>query len=157
MNPLICALAATRRALSVLLRKRGATRAANSAMIVTTTSISIRVTPACAMDLLREFFICLHCDIVDSGNRQHHAEDHYPDDDAHHQDDQRFEQGCELSNGGPGIDFVDVRHSREHLVELAGLLADAQQVSRQRRELSGLLHRPRDAFAALHALRYEVQ
>src|SRR6476620_524566 len=139
MNPLICALAATRRALSVLLRKRGATRAAKSAMIVTTTSISIRVTPACAIDLLREFFMCLHRDIVDAGNRQQHAEDQYPDDDAHHQDDQRFEQGCELSNGGPGIYFVDVRHPREHLVEFAGFLAAAQLVSRQRRELSGFL------------------
>ncbi len=55
------------------------------------------------------------------------------------------------------IDFIDVRHSREHLVEFAGFLADAQQVSRQRRKLPGFLDRPGDAFAALHTLRNELQ
>jgi hypothetical protein len=46
MNELICALAAVTRALSLCLNITGATSAANSAMIVTTTNISISVIPA---------------------------------------------------------------------------------------------------------------
>jgi hypothetical protein len=52
MKELIWARAAVTRAVSVLFSMRGATSAANSAMIVTTTSISISVTPALRRVLL---------------------------------------------------------------------------------------------------------
>jgi hypothetical protein len=53
MKELIWARAAVMRAVSLRRNIRGATSAANSAMMVTTTSISISVTPACRLFVFR--------------------------------------------------------------------------------------------------------
>jgi len=60
MKALICARAAVTRAVSLLLSSFGATSAANSAMMVSTTSISISVMPrrrAC----LSSFLMAMPC------------------------------------------------------------------------------------------------
>ena len=59
MKELICACASVTRAVSLLRNMRGATSAANSAMIVTTTSISMSVTPALRL-VLRSFISHRH-------------------------------------------------------------------------------------------------
>ena len=90
---MICARAAVTRAMSARLSIFGATSAANNAMIVTTTSISISVTPACLRRRSEFLFVGheLNRNLVDAGNCQQHAQNQSSYDDAHHKDHQRLE------------------------------------------------------------------
>src|SRR5689334_673917 len=127
-------------------------------MIVTTTSISIRVTPARAC-VLRFIAVYLHlyCNIIDARNRNEHTEHKGAHDDPHDEDHKRFEDGREPFDRRTGFLFVDVRHTREHKVELAGLLAYGEQMRRQGREHSGSSQGLGNPFAALDALRHLLQ
>src|SRR6266851_1132505 len=120
MKELICARAAVTLALSLCLNMRGATSAANSAMMVTTTSISIKVIPA--LPLFLRLFIS-HRHFIYARDRQQHAQNqrtyHY----AHHQNYQRLEQRGEAFDGRAGVGLVDFGHAGEHLIEPARFLA----------------------------------
>src|SRR5436305_3379096 len=103
--------AAVIRAASARLNRAGPTSATNSPMIVTTTSISIRVTPACErVVLLLRSNICLHRHVVNTGNRQQHAENQRAYNDTHHQDHDGLEDRGEAFDRGARVIFVNIRH-----------------------------------------------
>src|SRR5215472_9586191 len=122
-------------------------------MMVTTTSISMRVTPA--WEFLRRLSFCfmLYRHIVNARNREQHAEDERPYYDTHHQNHGRLEDGRESLDGGARIVFVNVGCAGEHAVQAAGLFADGQQMGDEGRKDSRLAHGPGDTFAALYSLR----
>src|SRR5579864_682392 len=111
MYALIWARAAVLRARSACPIILGSTSAANSAMITTTTIISISVTPACRRFV---FFMAspppalLHCNIVHADNRQHDTQDQNAHDQPHRQDDQRFKQRCKAPDGCARVRIVDI-------------------------------------------------
>src|SRR3979411_2968658 len=78
---LICACAAVIRALSVCLNMLGATSAANRAMIITTTSISMSVTPDLVF-LLRAFISHRH--FVYARDGEQHAQNQRTHHNTHH-------------------------------------------------------------------------
>src|ERR1041384_8260215 len=137
MNELIWARAAVTRAVSLLRNMRGATSAANSAMMVTTTSISISVIPACRANFLFCTFasllaVCmLHRHFINAGDSQHDAQNERAYHHTHHQYDQWLEQRRKALDSGTRVGFVNVRHAGEHLVEPASLFAHRQQMSEE--------------------------
>src|SRR6202158_567535 len=129
MKALICARAAVLRALSACPIILGSTNAANSAMMTTTTIISISVTPACRLFLFMAHRpSLLHRNVVHADNRQHDAQDQNADDQSHSKDDQRLKQRCKSPDGGARVGVVDVGHPNEHLIQPPRFFADAQQV-----------------------------
>src|SRR5690242_18295652 len=101
-------------------------------MIVTTTSISIRVTPALASSFLLSIFMCLDCDIIDTRNRDEHAENKRAYDHSHHENHQRLEDGRKALDGRTSLFLVNVRHAGEHRVQFAGLFTDGEQMRSER-------------------------
>src|SRR6185503_20131123 len=128
MKELIWACAAVTRAVSLLRNMRGATSAANNAMIVTTTSISIKVTPACG-SLLRWFISHRH--FVYARDGQKHAEDQRTHHHTHHQDHQGFEQRRKALDRRSRITFINVRHASKHVIEPARFFANRQEMAGQ--------------------------
>src|ERR1017187_10293650 len=138
---------------SARLNRAGPTRATKSPMMVTTTSISMRVTPAWPVRFRLRFVVwaMLYRHVVNARNREQHAENQGADQDAHHQDDDGLEDGGEAPDGGAGIGFVNLGHAGKHLVEAAGFFAHGEQVGGEGRKNSGLAHGSGDAFAAFDA------
>src|SRR5437588_12621964 len=104
------------RALSAWCIMRGATNAANNAMIVTTTSIPIKVTPA---SLLLRLIIPgppLHCNLIDTRDGQQDAQDQHADHHAQNQDYHRLEQRGESLDCRARVRFVNLSHAVEHCV-----------------------------------------
>src|SRR5689334_8528146 len=127
-------------------------------MIVTTTSISISVTPARAFLLwLMKLWFSLNCDIVDACYGEQHAQDQRAHDQAHYQDHEGLEQRRKSLDRGAGFFLINVRHTREHRIESARLFADREQVRCQRRKHMRAGERLRDSFTALHTLRNPFQ
>src|SRR5271166_1292793 len=122
MYALICAFAEARRARSACPSILGSTSAANSAMIVTTTIISISVTPAWRR--LFRFMVTsrsLHRDIVHTHNRQQNTQNQRADDHSHNQNDERLKQRRKSPDRRACIGVVDVRHLDEHRIQPSGL------------------------------------
>src|SRR2546423_9602675 len=111
MNDSICSRAAVMRALSAWCIMRGATNAANNAMIVTTTSISIRVTPASLLLRLTILGPPLHRNLIDTRDGQQDAQDQHADHYAQNQNYHRLEQRGESLDSGPPVRLVNTRHS----------------------------------------------
>src|SRR5437899_544107 len=80
MKSLICCRATVCLAPATLFHRRGATSAANSPMMVTTTSSSISVIPLCLCDFSR-FIESSEGNVVHADDRQEHGKHHH----SHHQ------------------------------------------------------------------------
>src|SRR5215467_15017545 len=104
MKELICACASVTRAVSLLRSMRGATNAANSAMIVTTTSISMRVTPA--LRLVLHSFIS-HRNIIYARDGQQHAKNQRAHHHTHDQNHQGLEQRGKPLHRRACVGFID--------------------------------------------------
>ncbi len=153
-KPFIWARAAVTRAMSARLNIFGATRAENRAMMVTTTIISISVTPRCTASSSR-LFVASHITtsfmlVIASSMLRISAPTMIP--------------MTRIINGSKSAvkrriaarvsALVNFRHAREHLVQTPGFFADSQQVRSKRGELLSTAQRPGNAFTALHSLRH---
>ena len=81
-----------------------------------------------------------------------------PTNNAHHQNNQRLEHRSEPPDRRSAFRLRRYRPCAMNITSSLPVSSPtAQQMRGQRRKLPGLRQRPRDAFAALHALRHSLQ